>query len=156
MINSIVLVGRTTKDIELKENKNRKCYVQFTLAVNRPSKEEQADFIPCVAWNKTAETMAKYVQKGTMIGVEGRLQVRNYEEAGIRKYISEVLVGKFTFLESRKSSIPEPREPVRLASLSEENPSNSFHTANYQSPFQTATVMAGRTTVNVSDDDFPF
>ncbi len=100
MINSIVLVGRTTKDIELKENKNGKCYVQFTLAVNRPSKEERADFIPCVAWNKTAETMAKYVQKGTMIGVEGRLQVRNYEEAGIRKYISEVLVSKFTFLES--------------------------------------------------------
>ena len=156
MINSIVLVGRTTKDIELKENKNGKCYVQFTLAVNRPSKEEQADFIPCVAWNKTAETMAKYVQKGTMIGVEGRLQVRNYEEAGIRKYISEVLVSKFTFLESRKSSIPEPIEPVRPASLSEENLSKSFHTANYQSPFQTATVMAGRTTVNVSDDDFPF
>lgn len=156
MINSIVLVGRTTKDIELKENKNGKCYVQFTLAVNRPSKEEQADFIPCVAWNKTAETMAKYVQKGTMIGVEGRLQVRNYEEAGIRKYISEVLVSKFIFLESRKSSIPEPIEPVRPASLSEENPSNSFHTANYQSPFQTATVRAGGTTVNVSDDDLPF
>lgn len=152
MINSIVLVGRTTKDIELKENKNGKCYVQFTLAVNRLSKEEQADFIPCVAWNKTAETMAKYVHKGTMIGVEGRLQVRNYEEVGIRKYISEVLVSKFTFLELRKSSIPEPIEPVRPASLSEEN----FHTANYQSPFQTATTMVGRTAVNVSDDDFPF
>ena len=114
MINNIVLVGRTTKTIELKQNKNGTNYVQFTLAVNRPYKDEQgqqqADFINCVAWNKTAETIAKYVPKGTMIGVEGRLQVRSYDnEAGIRHYLSEVLVNRFTFLESKKSStIPEP------------------------------------------------
>lgn len=107
MINNIVLVGRTTKNIELKQNKNGTPYVQFTLAVNRPYKDEQggqqADFINCVAWNKTAETLSNYVSKGTMIGVEGRLQVRSYEnEAGVRQYISEVLVNKFTFLESKK------------------------------------------------------
>lgn len=114
MINNIVLVGRTTKMIELKQNKNGTNYVQFTLAVNRPYKDEQggqqADFINCVAWNKTAETIAKYVPKGTMIGVEGRLQVRSYDnEAGVRQYLSEVLVNRFTFLESKKSStIAEP------------------------------------------------
>ena len=114
MINNIVLVGRTTKTIELKQNKNGTNYVQFTLAVNRPYKDEQggqqADFINCVAWNKTAETIAKYVPKGTMIGVEGRLQVRSYDnEAGVRQYLSEVLVNRFTFLESKKSStIAEP------------------------------------------------
>lgn len=103
MINHIILVGRTTKKIELKQNKNGTNYVQFTLAVNRPYKDEQADFINCVAWNKTAETIAQYVSKGTMIGIEGRLQVRNYEnEAGVRQYISEVLVNRFTFLESKK------------------------------------------------------
>ena len=83
MINNIVLVGRTTKAIELKQNKNGTNYVQFTLAVNRPYKDEQgqqqADFITCVAWNKTAETIANYVLKGTLIGVEGRLKVRSYE-----------------------------------------------------------------------------
>ena len=98
MINHIILVGRTTKTIELKQNKNGTNYVQFTLAVNRPYKDEQADFINCVAWNKTAETIAQYVSKGTMIGIEGWLQVRNYEaEAGVRQYISEVLVNRFTF-----------------------------------------------------------
>ena len=116
MINQVVLVGRTTKDIELRQTKNGTNYVQFTLAVNRAYKgsDQQADFINCVAWCKTAETMAQYVFKGTLIGIEGRLQVRTYQnEAGIRQYISEVLVNRFTFLEARKNSAtPEPMEPT--------------------------------------------
>ncbi|MDO4927324.1 MAG: single-stranded DNA-binding protein, partial [Turicibacter sp.] len=132
MINNIVLVGRTTKNIELKQNKNGTNYVQFTLAVNRPYKDEQggqqADFIACVAWNKTAETLANYVSKGAMIGVEGRLQVRTYDnEAGVRQYISEVLVNKFTFLESKKSSaLPEPVEPANYQQNSEISSHHSF------------------------------
>ena len=175
MINNIVLVGRTTKAIELKQNKNGTSYVQFTLAVNRPYKEEQggqqADFITCVAWNKTAETIANYVLKGTMIGVEGRLQVRNYEnEAGIRQYISEVLVNRFTFLESKKSSIiPEPVEPFNRAMESNinpfdpnfSNPNYSPTSQNYNNPFTTATTLAGSLNramnpISVSDDDLPF
>lgn len=172
MINNIVLVGRTTKTIELKQNKNGTNYIQFTLAVNRPYKDEQggqqADFINCVAWNKTAETIAKYVSKGTMIGVEGRLQVRNYEnEAGIRQYISEVLVNKFTFLESRKSSaMPEPVELFNNQSyLTTESKTNSFDsnfsTPNPNNPFATATTLAGGLNPNmnpifVSEDDLPF
>ena len=175
MINNIVLVGRTTKTIELKQNKNGTNYVQFTLAVNRPYKGEQggqqADFINCVAWNKTAETIANYVLKGTMIGVEGRLQVRNYEnEAGIRQYISEVLVNRFTFLESKKSSIiPEPVEPFNRAMESNinpfdpnfSNPNYSPTSQNYNNPFTTATTLAGSLNramnpISVSDDDLPF
>ena len=175
MINNIVLVGRTTKTIELKQNKNGTNYVQFTLAVNRPYKDEQggqqADFITCVAWNKTAETIANYVLKGTMIGVEGRLQVRNYEnEAGVRQYISEVLVNRFTFLESKKSSIiPEPVEPFNRAMESNINPfdpnfSNANYSPtsqNYNNPFTTATTLAGSLNramnpISVSDDDLPF
>lgn len=172
MINSIVLVGRTTKNIELKQNKNGTNYVQFTLAVNRPFKDEQgqqqADFIQCVAWNKTAETIAKYVPKGTMIGVEGRLQVRSYDnEAGVRQYISEVLVNKFTFLESKKSStLPEPVEPFNNqdypATQSHINPFDpNFSNPNYNSPFATATTMAWSLNgtmnpISVSDDDLPF
>ena len=175
MINNIVLVGRTTKAIELKQNKNGTPYVQFTLAVNRPYKEEQggqqADFITCVAWNKTAETIANYVLKGTMIGVEGRLQVRNYEnEAGVRQYLSEVLVNRFTFLESKKSStIPEPVEPFNPAMESNinpfdpnfSNPNCSPTSQNYNNPFTTATTLAGSLNrvmnpISVSDDDLPF
>ena len=175
MINNIVLVGRTTKAIELKQNKNGTPYVQFTLAVNRPYKEEQggqqADFITCVAWNKTAATLFNYVSKGTLIGVEGRLQVRNYEnEAGVRQYISEVLVNRFTFLESKKSStIPEPVEPFNPAMESNinpfdpnfSNPNYSPTSQNYNNPFTTATTLAGSLNramnpISVSDDDLPF
>ena len=175
MINNIVLVGRTTKTIELKQNKNGTNYVQFTLAVNRPYKDEQggqqADFITCVAWNKTAETIANYVLKGTMIGIEGRLQGRSYEnEAGVRQYLSEVLVNRFTFLESKKSStIPEPVEPYNPAMESNinpfdpnfSNPNYSPTSQNYNNPFTTATTLAGSLNramnpISVSDDDLPF
>ena len=175
MINNIVLVGRTTKAIELKQNKNGTNYVQFTLAVNRPYKGEQggqqADFITCVAWNKTAETIANYVLKGTLIGVEGRLQVRNYEnEAGVRQYLSEVLVNRFTFLESKKSStMPEPVESFNPTMESNINPidanfSNANYSPtsqNYNNPFTTATTLAGSLNramnpISFSDDDLPF
>ena len=175
MINNIVLVGRTTKMIELKQNKNGTNYVQSTLAVNRPYKDEQggqqADFITCVAWNKTAETIANYVLKGTMIGIEGRLQVRSYEnEAGVRQYLSEVLVNRFTFLESKKSStIAEPVEPFNPAMESNinpfdpnfSNPNYSPTSQNYNNPFTTATTLAGSLNramnpISVSDDDLPF
>ena len=175
MINNIVLVGRTTKAIELKQNKNGTNYVQFTLAVNRPYKDEQggqqADFITCVAWNKTAETIANYVLKGTMIGIEGRLQVRSYEnEEGVRQYLSEVLVNRFTFLESKKSStIAEPVEPFNPAMESNinpfdpnfSNPNYSPTSQNYNNPFTTATTLAGSLNramnpISVSDDDLPF
>ncbi len=158
MMNNIVLVGRTTKNIELKQNKNNTNYVQFTLAVNRPFKDEQgqqqADFINCVAWNKTAETISNYVSKGTMIGVEGRLQTRSYDnEAGIRQYITEVLVNRFTFLESKKSSAAS--EPIEPTYQQQSTPSN------YNNPFNTATALAGGlhsnvATISISDDDLPF
>ena len=149
--------------------------MQFTLAVNRPYKDEQggqqADFITCVAWNKTAETIANYVLKGTMIGIEGRLQVRSYEnEAGVRQYLSEVLVNRFTFLESKKSStIAEPVEPFNPAMESNinpfdpnfSNPNYSPTSQNYNNPFTTATTLAGSLNrvmnpISVSDDDLPF
>ena len=179
MINHIILVGRTTKTIELKQNKNGTNYVQFTLAVNRPYKDEQADFINCVAWNKTAEIISNYVSKGTMIGIEGRLQVRNYEnEAGVRQYISEVLVNRFTFLESKKSQTTESENSSYPATETSYNPfdpnfsnpnyhsqGNTPTSQNYNNPFTTATTLAGSlnktmnttmNTIQIHDDDLPF
>ncbi len=160
MINNIVLVGRTTKAMELKQSSGGSAYVQFILAVNRTFKdgngEQQADFITCVAWNKTAETLSKYVQKGALIGVEGRLQVRSYEKDGGRQWVSEVVINRFTFLESKKSATSESGMiGNNQQNMSSGNPSYSSHTANYQSPFQTATVMAGKG-IKTVDDDFPF
>lgn len=152
MINHVVLVGRTTKDMELKQSSGGSAYVQFILAVNRNFKdgngEQQSDFITCIAWNKTAQTLARYVSKGALIGVEGRLQVRSYEKDGGRQWVSEVVINRFAFLESKRSATPEQgRTSGNQQDISSWNPSHSSYTSNYQSPFEMATV---------SDDDFPF
>ena len=161
MINNIVLVGRTTKDMELKQSSGGSAYVQFILAVNRTFKdgngEQQADCITCIAWNKTAGTLARYVSKGALIGVEGRLQVRSYEKDGCRQWVSEVVINRFTFLESKKGANSESGTIENYQqNIGSGNPSHSSHASNYQSPFETATVRAGRGMASVSDDDFPF
>ena len=160
MINNVVLVGRTTKDMELKQSNGGSAYVQFILAVNRTFKdsngEQQADFITCVAWNKTAETLSKYVQKGALIGIEGRLQVRSYEKDGSRQWASEVVINRFTFLESKKGVASEQGMiGGNQQNIGSGNSSYSSHTANYQNPFETATVRAGKG-IGCIDDDFPF
>lgn len=160
MINHVVLVGRTTKDMELKQSSGGSAYVQFILAVNRTFKdgngEQQADFITCVAWNKTAQTLVRYVSKGALIGAEGRLQVRSYEKDGGRQWVSEVVINRFTFLESKRSATPEQgMTSGNQQNIGSGNLPNSSRTS-YQSPFETATVRAGRGMASVSDDDFPF
>lgn len=119
MINSVVLSGRLTKDPELRNTLSGKSVVSFTLAVNRRfhNDEQQADFIPCVAWGKTAEVIAQYCSKGSQIGVEGRLQQRTYDNAqGQKIYVVEVLCNQVTFLESKKENqghqIPQYTEPT--------------------------------------------
>lgn len=110
MINRVVLTGRLTRDLELRRTQSGTSVVSFTLAVDRNFKKEgqpEADFINCVAWNRQADTMAQYLHRGSLIGVDGRLQTRNYEnQQGQRVYITEVLVESFTFLESRAQSQP--------------------------------------------------
>lgn len=104
--NRITLLGRVTRDIELKEVGENKI-VNFTVAVDRIKKGDdhpEADFIPCVAFNKTAEIMAKYVLKGDRVGVAGHLQSRSYEDKeGNRRTVYEVVVEDFAFIESAKS-----------------------------------------------------
>lgn len=112
MINRVVLTGRLTRDLELRRTQSGTPVVSFTLAVDRSFKKEgqpEADFINCVAWNRQAEAMAQYLHRGSLIGVDGRLQTRNYEnQQGQRVYITEVYIDNFTFLESRTQSQPTP------------------------------------------------
>lgn len=108
MINRVVLVGRITRDPELRHTSSNIPVLSFTLAVNRPfadqSGERQADFINCVAWRRQAENIARYVKKGALLGVDGRIQTGSYEsEQGIR-YTTDVVCDSVQFLESRSSS----------------------------------------------------
>lgn len=105
MMNRVVLVGRITRDPELRYTQSNIAVVSFTLAVNRmfadQSGERQADFIQCVVWRKQAENLARYVTKGQLIGVDGRLQTRTYESDQGTRYITEVVCDSIQFLETR-------------------------------------------------------
>ena len=84
MINRVVLVGRLTRDPELRKTNSGASVVSFTVACDRRFKTQgqpDADFISCVAWNKVADLMAQYLHKGSLVGVEGRIQTRNYDDA---------------------------------------------------------------------------
>lgn len=107
MINKVVLVGRLTRDPELRKTPNGASVVQYTIACDRRIKtpgQPDADFINCVAWNKTADIMSQYLHKGSLIGVEGRIQTRSYDnQQGQRVYVTEVVTENFSFLESKNA-----------------------------------------------------
>ncbi len=114
MINRVILVGRITKDPEKKETQSNIPVVSFTLAVNRQftdqSGERQADFIQCVVWRKQAENLARYVKKGALLGIEGRIQTRNYETDNGTRYVTEVVCDSVQFLESKGDTGDTPYE----------------------------------------------
>ncbi|MCD5410863.1 MAG: single-stranded DNA-binding protein [Clostridiales bacterium] len=101
MMNSVILIGRLTKDPELRFIPSGKAVATFGLAVkNSYSKEKQVDFFNIVVWGKTAENCANYLAKGRLVGVKGRLQTRNYEnKQGIKVYITEIVADQVEFLE---------------------------------------------------------
>ncbi len=107
MINRVVLVGRMTRDPELRRTNTGSAVTSFTLALNRNYQSAdgvQADYIPCVVWNKSAENVEKYCSKGSLVGVEGRLRSRNYENAqGQKVYVVEVVCDSVQFLETKAS-----------------------------------------------------
>lgn len=98
-MNNVSLIGRLTKDVEERRTQNGTHVVSFTLAVDRRKKEDGADFIRCIAWDKAAETIAKYVHKGDLFGVTGYIQTRSYEKDGRMNYFTEVVTTSFQFLE---------------------------------------------------------
>lgn len=115
MINNVVLVGRATKEIELKYTSNNLAYANFTLAVDRNFKnkngEREADFINIVIWRKQAENLANWAKKGTLLGITGRIQTRNYEnQQGQRVYATEVVADNFQILEKREAQKPAQQE----------------------------------------------
>ena len=105
-MNKVVLIGRLTRDPELRYTSSNVAAASFSLAVNRPFQNQngvtEADFINIVVWRKQAETAKKYLSKGSLIAVEGRIQTRNYDGAdGKKVYVTEVVADRFEFLESK-------------------------------------------------------
>lgn len=147
MINTVVLTGRLTKDVDLRYTQSGLAVGTFILAVDRRFKnadgEQETDFVNCVIWRKAAENLANFVHKGTLIGIEGSIQTRNYEnKEGQRVYITEVVVNNFTFLEPRQKG-------------TQQNQSNNNGYQNNRSN-QNKDPFAGGDQIDITDDDLPF
>ena len=99
-MNLVTLVGRLTADPNLKYSQSGKAFCKFTLAVQRDFKKDEADFINCTAWDKRAEAIAEYLRKGRRIAVQGRLNVNSYDKDGETKWVTDVIVDKFEFIDS--------------------------------------------------------
>lgn len=151
MLNRVILIGRLTKDPELRYTPAGVAVTQFTLAVDRPfssqAGEREADFIPVVTWRQLAETCANYLRKGRLAAVEGRIQVRNYDNnEGRRVYVTEVIADNVRFLESASSG----------GGNREEAPSgNRYNNSNSRGGNQDPFVDDGKP-IDISDDDLPF
>ena len=146
MINRVVLTGRLTRNPELKTTQNGLSVASFTLAVNRQFTDSQgkreADFINCVIWRKSAENLCKFTHKGSLIGIDGRIQTRSYDNKdGQRVYITEVVVDSFSLLESKNES---------QANNQSSNNSNA-NAATEPDPFAGASDS-----ISIGDDDLPF
>ena len=150
MINNVVLVGRLTKDPELKYTQSNIAVASFSLAVNRNFKdangERETDFINCVIWRQQAENLANWAKKGALIGITGRIQTRSYEnQQGQRVYVTEVVAENFQMLESRAAreggndNVGYNKQQQQAPNFAREN--TQYHNSN---------------PIDISSDDLPF
>lgn len=165
MINNVVLVGRLTRDAELRYTQTNIAVATFTLAVNRPFKNEagerEADFINCVIWRQSAENLANWAKKGSLIGITGVIQTRSYDnQQGQRVYVTEVVASNFQLLESRNSQQNNQGHQDNHGGYQQQGYSNqgsSFQNGN--SYGQQGSFFEGNTTNPVPDftrDNNPF
>ena len=142
MINNVTLVGRLVAPPDLRKTPNNVSSLQGTLAVNRNFKNEngdrEADFINFQAWRGTADIIAQYCSKGSLIGLTGRLQVRSYEKDGQRRYVTEVVAERFQLLESKGDNQGQAQQ----------NAAPNFARNNNQ--------QGVTNPLDISDDDLPF
>lgn len=120
-MNRAMLIGRLTKDPELRYTQSGNAVASFTLAVDRPFKNQQgdreADFIPVVVWRKAAENCANYLTKGSQAGVEGRIQVRSYEaQDGTKRWVTEIVADYVHFLSTKSQSQGQEQAEAPVAS----------------------------------------
>ncbi|MRH44390.1 single-stranded DNA-binding protein [Aquibacillus halophilus] len=160
MLNRVVLVGRLTRDPDLRYTPNGVAVANFTLAVNRPFSNQQgdkeADFINCVVWRRAAENLANFMNKGSLVGVDGRLQSRSFEgQDGKRVFVTEVVADTVQFLETKGSSQGGGQgstgsQPNQNQNQNKPN-NNDYANQNEQDPFKD-----NGEPIDISDDDLPF
>lgn len=147
-MNNVSIVGRLTKDPELRSIADGRAVTNITVAVNRTftnaSGEREADFIPVVVWNRQAENLAKYCSKGSQVAITGRIQTRNYEQTdGTKRYVTEVVAESVTFLSSKSEGSYNTQETGQ----NYEMPTSDIN----EDPFKDF-----GSEVVLSDDDLPF
>jgi single-strand DNA-binding protein len=153
-INNVQIMGRLTADPELKYTNSGKAVAKLTLAVDRPKRnngEKETDFIDCVLWEKTAEVAAEYLVKGNRVFLEGRLQLRSYENNEGRKVkVAEVVVHRMEFIDTKNNGNGGNNQQT---STSRQQPSSSSprSSMSYNDPF-----ADDGGTIDISDDDLPF
>ena len=175
MINRVVLVGRLTRDPELRHTQSNIANLRFTVAVNRQfanqNGERQADFINCVAWRAQAENMARFLRKGSLIGVEGRIETGSFQgQDGQTRYTTDVIADSVQFLEPRNAQsggAPQAgfgNDNFNQFNQSAPQQSNPFPT-NTAAPMEANPFPSGgadndapafNSTIDISDDDLPF
>ncbi|MEA5026932.1 MAG: single-stranded DNA-binding protein [Erysipelotrichaceae bacterium] len=155
MINRVVLVGRLTKDPALRKTQAQNSVVSFTVAVNRrfqTQDQQTTDFINCVAWNKTADFLAQYAKKGALIGVDGRIQSRSYDDAnGKRVYVTEVVCDSAQLLESK--AVAESRG---TSGNFQENSFKQENSGYYPDDNGGMDDFSASPSLDISSDDLPF
>ena len=172
MINNVVLVGRLTRDPDLRTTGSGISVATFTLAVDRQYTNSQgergADFINCVSWRKAAENFANFTSKGSLVGIQGRIQTRTYDDKdGKRVYVTEVIVDNFSLLESRRDRENRQTNGGNFAPQGGNAPStNNF--GGSSAPSMNNAPASGESnkpqdpfadsgsTIDISDDDLPF
>ena len=166
MINRAVLTGRLTKDAELKVTQSGLSVATFTLAVNRHSKTKgDADFINCVIWRKAAENFCNFTSKGSLVGIDGRIQTRSYEnKSGQKVYVTEIVVDSFSLLESKKdrlannnSGIDNNYEANSNNNGFSSNTTGTNYANNSSNESQAPDPFAGSCdSIDITEDDLPF
>ena len=159
MINRVVLVGRMTRDPELRRTNSGAAVTSFTLALNRnynSADGQQADYINCVVWNKVAENVERYCSKGSLVGVEGRLRSRSYDNAqGQKVYVVEVVCDSVQFLETRaaRERQPQPQQQMQQPYQQPQNNDNFYDmkTVELEKEFDNSI-----NTYDIMEDDIQF
>lgn len=173
-MNSVCLVGRLTRDPELRYTTSGMAVVRFTLAVDRRMSKEKrmeaeaknqptADFISCTAWNKTAELIANYMQKGSRIGVEGRIQTGSYEKDGQRVYTTDVVVNQMEFLDAAPQGGGMRQNQGQGQNFGQQAPTNSAYNNNFSQQKESQNSFGGNNQQDdidgffpIDNDDIPF
>lgn len=160
MINRSILVGRLTRDSELRYTASGVAVATFTLAVNRSftnqNGQREADFINCVIWRQAAENFANFTHKGSLVGIDGQIQTRNYEnQQQQRVYVTEVVVGNFSLLESKAES-EKHQEAIEHETQQNQPKGNSNNNLTNSNPASGDPFVNNGDQNDISDDDLPF